>query len=311
MRAVDGGNTCIGADALETSKAMEASAAPRGQKARWAIVALTRPGRSDITMRNTALAEKLRPYASEHNITVVFFSEKTFPSGAMDGWRDTFKGIANVKLIDTYSRGYDLPERFGYKYMCKFFSLDMYDFLKDDYDFYMRCDTDCYIRKMAFDVFRWAEENNLGYGYATRKLEAHGPTKQTLPTWTQKYITRCGLEPTAVMDKPLSTCFNFYNNFHIGRVSFFNRPDVRHYLEAVNASGHILSHRWGDSTIQAYAVRTFMNPKQILVVPDFIYIHGSHANKVVSTLNSGQDTDVPQKLPHWRYGDTTSSSSTA
>lgn len=184
--------------------------------------------------------------------------------------------------------------------MCKFFALDIYEYLRE-FDYYMRCDTDCYLRSMEYDIMRWAEESNLGYGFAVRKLEAHGPTKQTIPVWVDKYITKCSLQPTAVMDRPLSTCFNFYNNWHIGKVSFFLRPDVRHFLTAVNSSGHILADRWGDSTIQAYAVRLFMHPAQIIQVPNFTYVHGSHGNKVVSTWNDGADTNVPQKLPNWTY----------
>lgn len=275
---------------------------PADQAARWAIVALARPGKTEINQRNRLLAEKLRPYASKHNITVVVFSEKQFPAAAISNWKNTFAGIANVALIDTSSRGFTGPERYGYKYMCKFFSLDIYDYLRDNYDYYMRCDTDCYIDTLNYDILQWSEDNRVGYGFAMRKLEAHKPTAQTLPAWSAAYMTQCGIsQPSAMMDAPLTTCFNFYNNWHIGRVSFFNRPDVRHYLETVNASGHILSHRWGDSTIQAYAVRLFMHPAEIIQVPEFKYIHGSHGNKVVSTFGKGEQTNVPQKLPNWKY----------
>ena len=114
-------------------------------------------------------------------------------------------------------------------------------------------------------------------------------------------MERCGLEASAPMDRGMRVCFNFYNNFHIGRVDFFLRPDVQHYLRAANASGHILSHRWGDSTIQAYAVRLFMSPSVIVQVPDFSYVHGSHADRVVSTFGDGSLTTVPQRLPNWKY----------
>jgi hypothetical protein len=270
-------------------------------KARWAVVALARPGKSEIVKRNQLIAEKLRPYASKHNITVVIFSEKKFPPTAVASWKAVYSGVANVQLIDTSSRGFSGPERFGYKYMCKFFSIDLYDYLKDNYDYYMRVDTDCYLGKLNYDILQWAEDNNVGYGFAMRKLEAHKPTAATLPAWSTAYMEQCSMTPSTVMDKPFSTCFNFYNNWHIGRVGFFNRPDVRHYLETVNASGHILSHRWGDSTIQAYAVRMFMNPAEIVQVPSFTYIHGSHGDKLVSTFGNGEETNVPQKLPMWKY----------
>eukprot|EP01036_Dinobryon_divergens_P040607 gene40607-53707_t len=215
----------------------------------WAIVALVKFGKSDLQTRNRALVEKLRPFASKHNLTVIMFSESKLVGKLLPEWRKTFRGIADVRFVNTEDRGFNMKERYGYKYMCKFFSLDMYDYLRG-YDYYMRCDSDCYLKTLQFDIFDYVESYRIEYGFAMRKLEAHGPTKQTLPMWTKKYIFKCGLQPTAIMDEPLDTCFNFYNNWHIGSVHFFNRPDVRHFLEAVNASGHILSHRWGDSTIQ-------------------------------------------------------------
>ena len=281
--------------AVNTEKKLDNSIS----KPRWAIVALAKPGKSEIIKRNKLLAENLRPYASNHNITVVMFSEKQFPASALSMWRKTFDGIATVQFIDTSSRGFNGPERYGYKYMCKFFSLDIYDYLRDNYDYYMRCDTDCYITELKYDILQWAEDNHIGYAFGMRKLEAHKPTILTLPTWSEEYINQCNIQPTALMNEKFHTCFNFYNNFHLGRVSFFNRPDVRHYLESVNNSGYILSHRWGDSTIQAYAVRIFMETSDIYQIPNFKYIHGSHGNKIVSTFNQGEETNVPQKLPMW------------
>lgn len=120
-----------------------------------------------------------------------------------------------------------------------------------------------------------------------RKTEAHRPTAKQLPKFAQEYIGRCGITPSAMMDEPLSTCFNFYNNFHIGKVSFFLRKDVQHFLLKVNESGNILENRWGDSTIQAYAVRIFMDPRKVQYIPDFEYIHGSHNDRVVSTVGNG------------------------
>eukprot|EP01038_Epipyxis_sp_PR26KG_P016673 gene16673-22800_t len=276
------------------------------QLPRWAIVALARPGRSDLMKRNKNLLALIKPFATSHNITIIIFSEKKFPVTALESWKLLFNGVATVRLIDTYDRGFNPPinERFGYKYMCKFFSLDIYDYLKDQYDYYLRCDTDCYMEPLSYDLMKWAEDNNLGYGFALRKLEAHKPTRETLPPWTIDYMKKCQLIPTAVMDHPIDTCFNFYNNFHIGKVSFFNRPDVRHYLESVNSSGHILSHRWGDSTIQAYAVRLFMNPKQIIQVPNFSYVHGSHGEKRITTHGDGSGSEVPQRLKNWKYSNT-------
>ena len=293
-------NTCISSESQDKviDIIKSSSVVPPAKVVRWAIVCLAKPDRGGSTaLRNEALASSLRPFASRHDVTVLFFSEQVFPVSLRRSYSASFEGVAKVQFIDTSSRGFlNQKERFGYKYMCKFFSLDIYDFLKG-YDYYMRCDTDCLIKKLTYDILQWAVNQKVGYGYAIRKLEAHGPTRQTLPVWTQKYLSRCNLQPTSPMDRPLSVCFNFYNNWHIGRVSFFNRPDVRHFLEAVNSSGHILKDRWGDSTIQAYAVRIFMDPKHIVILPNFSYVHGSHS-MMVSTFGDGE-TNVPQTLPRW------------
>jgi hypothetical protein len=271
----------------------------RNKALKWAIIALAKPGRTDIFNRNEKILEKIKPFSSKHNITILIFSESIFSNDATKLFKEKFHGIADVKIINTSDRGFNLQEKFGYKYMCKFFSLDVYDYLKDNYDYYIRCDTDCFISNLNYDIFDWTESNKVEYGFAMRKIEAHKPTAKTLPAFTLNYLDKCDISAKSIMDFPLSTCFNFYNNFHIGKVSFFTRPDVQHYLRTVNSSGFILSHRWGDSTIQAYAVRLFMDISAIKQIPDFSYVHGSH-NRIVSTFGDGSATNVPQRLPNWK-----------
>lgn len=73
------------------------------------------------------------------------------------------------------------------------------------------------------------------------------------------------------------------------------------YVCSANIEICILQHRWGDSTIQAYAVRIFMDPRDIVQVPNFTYIHGSHGDRIVSTFGDGSQTNVPQRLPNWVF----------
>jgi hypothetical protein len=288
-------NTCISADAQDRI-AEEANRQSRSAPA-WAIVTLVNKN-TDISARNQKLAKALRPFAHLHNISVLMFSEHSHHSTAIEKWRNAFKDLARVLTIDTSRNGFNgLPQRYGYKYMCKFFAIDVYEYLRG-YDYYIRMDHDSHIQKLEYDILHWAESNKLEYGFALRKLEAHGPTKQTLPLWSSKYLQNCNIQPRAVMDEEFSTCFNFYNNFHIGSVHFFLRPDVQHYLNSANASGHILSHRWGDSTIQAYAVRIFMDPARLFQVPEFVYVHQSHS-AIVSTVGDGSESNVPQRLKNW------------
>jgi hypothetical protein len=176
--------------------------------------------------------------------------------------------------------------------------LDLYDYL-DEYDYYLRLDTDDFIVKLQVDIFNWVERNEVEYGYAIRKIEGHGITRQTLPEFSIQYASRCKIKPSAIMDYPIQKCFNFYNNFHIGKVSFFKRPDVRDYLLAVNTTGNLRALRWGDSTIQAYAVRLFMDPRRIRMVPNVVFIHGSHGQREITTFNKGEGNTLPASLGYW------------
>ena len=99
-------------------------------KPKWAIVALVKKNKlDDLQIRNRAIVSMLKPYANKYNITILMFSEKAFTSNVINQWSKTFKSVGIVKYINTAKNGYGLTERYGYKYMCKFFSIDLYDYL--------------------------------------------------------------------------------------------------------------------------------------------------------------------------------------
>lgn len=269
------------------------------RKMKWAIVALTKQGPYQTKARDDSIVKFISPYIDLYDITIIYFSEVDFTND-VHIWQSYYQKTAKVLYINTSKhRYYTKDVKYGYKYMCKFFALDIYSYLKQ-YDYYLRCDTDCKIKSPTYDLFHYVHQNRIEYGYALRKLEAHKITRETLTPFVLEYLEKCTLKATSPMDYPLTTCFNFYNNFHIGKVSFFLRPDVQHFLQAVNDTGRILSDRWGDSTIQAYAVRMFMNPHRVQLIPNFTYVHGSH-NGFITTFNEGRKSNIPQSLPHWKY----------
>lgn len=171
-------NRCVGA--YDTDGPFKV--VPSGRPIRWAIVALAKPNDGRLKIRNAAIAEKMKPFASKHDITAVFFSELPIPSEVSNDWQSTFAS-SNIKMqiINTAHHGFhNLPAgeggevrpkeatiTYGYKYMCKFFAIDMYSHLKN-FDFYIRIDSDCFLKTLKFDVFQWAVDVNLGYGYLAR-----------------------------------------------------------------------------------------------------------------------------------------------
>lgn len=103
--------------------------------------------------------------------------------------------------------------------MCKFYSTDLYELLKD-YDYYMRADTDVYTEQLEYDMFQWFENNNGGYGFASRRMVSHVPTLDTMSKFMKNYTSSCSIVPKSLMGLTLNDCINFYNNWHIGRVRF-------------------------------------------------------------------------------------------
>jgi hypothetical protein len=127
----------------------EMSVGSGAEKPSWAIVMLAmRKKSADIKERNAKIAEKIAPFAKEHNVTVVVYSEEKFGEKQLLEWQSTFRGVARVEFVNTASNGFEGPnsgrKTYGYKYMCKFFSIDLFDHLsRGGYDYYMRVDSDC------------------------------------------------------------------------------------------------------------------------------------------------------------------------
>ena len=55
----------------------------------------------------------------------------------------------------------------------------------------------------------------------------------------------------------------------------------------------ICRYRWGDSTLQAMAVRLFMKPSAVRQIPNISYHHISHQNKMASSVPHAE-VSIPQ-----------------
>ena len=130
-----------------------------------------------MTKRNTKIAEAMKPYASMHSFTFLFFGEVEFSLQEVEAWTKVLGPIGKVKVVNTAKNGFeDHTEkggrRYGYNYMCKFYAMDIYSYLAE-YDYYMRLDTDSYMLPLKYDIWNWTQTNNVEYGYASRKIEVN------------------------------------------------------------------------------------------------------------------------------------------
>ena len=143
-----------------------------------------------------------------------------------------------------------------------------------DYDYGIRLDADSIIAS-NFEIDNFIESGKL-YGYVRDKKDSHRETCETLPAEIKRYVKTHNV--SIKCDESSINCWNFYNNFNMSKLSLWRSPEYVSYMNYINANGGIQRHRWGDSTIQANAVKMFCN-KSDIVKFGFAYEHRSHGYK--------------------------------
>ena len=51
----------------------------------------------------------------------------------------------------------------------------------------------------------------------------------------------------------------FFTNFFVSRLDWWQQANVQHFLHAVESTGSIFTHRWGDAPIQTSALRMYVD----------------------------------------------------
>lgn len=158
----------------------------------------------------------------------------------------------------------------GYKGMCAFNSCEFFKFFRD-YDYIIRLDGDCKIFS-GFDLDEHIKQN-LSYGYASTRIDLHRTTCETLPPAISNWVVKKRIP--ILCNKDEISAKNYYNNFHISKGSIWKENNILEFLNFIKKSNGIMKYRWGDSTIQANAVRMFLKKEEIVKI-GMKYSHGSH-----------------------------------
>ena len=159
----------------------------------------------------------------------------------------------------------------GYNGMCLFYAMEILHYLKD-YDYYVRLDADCQLHSdLNIDNFI---NNGYIYGYVRDMLDKHEPTRLTLLPAIKEYIDDNKIN--ILCSKKEINCLNYYNNFHITKLDFWKQKEATDFLKYIYNQRGIRDHRWGDSTIQANAVRMFCPKEKIIQLSGLKYRHASH-----------------------------------
>ena len=182
-----------------------------------------------------------------------------------------------------------LPVGYGYGYlhMCRFFTRLMFPLIWDTYDYVMRFDEDLQMdRSIRYDVFEYMHANDYKYAYGAEIPEWHEVTFNTFGRWVADYIVN-----QTTYKYPFAQEYNeteladlgkqiVFTNFFATRLDWWKQPHVRHFLDAVDATGNTYFLRWGDAPIHTAVLKLFADYCDVVPLCDVWYFHGSTTHGV-------------------------------
>ncbi|KAL1530032.1 hypothetical protein AB1Y20_000957 [Prymnesium parvum] len=197
------------------------------------------------------------------------------------------------------------PEHLGYRHMCRFMSIIWFTALAR-YEYAMRVDDDVCVQQFLADPFALMRQRQLVYGYGLQTGESHVETVETMPAWLASYVAHANLSTSGDVLSLVSNIF--FTNFFVSRVDWWLQPEactdgpthpstaactapsansVKRLLDAIDASGGIFRHRWGDAPIQTIALRLLADARRVSWLPMDYY----HVSTMDHILADGSHTD--------------------
>lgn len=169
----------------------------------------------------------------------------------------------------------------GYKHMMRFYCMQMPKMLETwGYDKWWRLDDDSFILEpIDYSVFKWMNKKGAVYGYVHTKIPVAPQAKLTERTLLPVVADYMKANDIELRWGELNSR-NYYNNFHVTSVHFWQKPVVRRFLEFLDKTQGIYVHRWGDHLIQALTLKLFADHGQVEKLPGIAYLHASHDFKI-------------------------------
>ena len=218
----------------------------------------------------------VRTARREHNHSVRLADARAYGAFALPRAAARAKGPRGLLRVLT---GYSI----GYRHMCRFFAMQWVHALRE-YEFAMRVDDDVVLRGIGdvLGAMRAAPGSGGGvYGFALWTEEKHAETVTTMTPWLWQYAASRGLfGGNATTQCSLTAGRMYFSNFFLTRVRWWARAAVQEMLRAVDLTGSIYRHRWGDAPIQTAALNMFAPPSRVLQLR-VNYSHFSTGNEVI------------------------------
>ena len=164
-----------------------------------------------------------------------------------------------TKLSDSF------PE--GYKNMCNFWSISFLSYLSA-YNYIIRIDEDCVIKKFPADIIDQYKKNNIMYASPYFQNERDG-IDVTLGMEELFQNLNGGI-------KYFDIKFPYSNIFIINIPYFAKNQGVIQALEKIRETGCIFINRWGDLPIWGFILKYYIPPENYIEEKKIIYYHSSH-----------------------------------
>lgn len=163
----------------------------------------------------------------------------------------------------------------GYRNMCQFFHSEYYKYL-DEYDWFMRLDTDSFIiDKVDYNLFEYLESKNKIYGYVGEIPEWPDAVKH-LDEWFETFTKKHRLKTSFYKSLIVNGNYQYrqiYNNFEIVNKEYFKNNKVQFIMSEINKSGNIYRWRWGDAPLRTLTLSLCYQKNKLHRFSDIGYEH--------------------------------------
>lgn len=138
------------------------------------------------------------------------------------------------------------------------------------YEYIMRLDDDSQLTGEWFNIFDQMRRKDAVYFANTVDIDLEGqlPGTMLLEHVIMDYIQnyRIVVKQPDILQNVFSngTVRNYYNNFEVTKLKFFRRPEIRHWVNAIDATNGIFKYRWGDAVLRYLTLGIFAEQREVL-----------------------------------------------
>lgn len=192
-----------------------------------------------------------------------------------------------LKINPNISNWEDPKFPIGYRNMMRWYGILIYDYLSNlGYEMYMRMDDDSFIlSEIDYDLFEFLYKNDIDYAFRAYCNDYHAGCKGLIE-YIYQYIIDNNIKDywidRFIKGSSWTTSnynrLGYYNNFMITKLAFWQKPEVKKFLQYIDKSGYMYTKKWGDLMVQSIAIQIFMDRNKIYQFNDWTYEHSTFHN---------------------------------